>query len=342
MIPNRNQGQTQKQSPNNSSATTGKKSSTKATTKKTDKAEKTPKEKTAPVKKPETRENVMSTTKSIAMTPDFHDGEVLNMRISLVEPNRLQPRKEFDADRIAELAESIKQVGVIQPLLVQKNDDYYEIIAGERRWRAAKIAGLTEVPVIVREYSKQQAVEVSLIENIQREDLNPIEEALAYTRLMDEFELTQEAVSKRVSKSRAAVTNSVRLLRLPASVQEMLINGELTEGHARTLLALDTEERQLDAARKIIKEGLSVRDTEKLVKSITKPKKAKPQPDAVGTLILKDLEDQFASIFGTRVRIVPRGAGKGRIEIEYYSAAELERLTFMIRSASDGEENQGK
>ena len=320
MIPNRNQ--------NNSPKDTEKKTAKK-------KAEPKPVKKT---EKKETEKEVMSTTKSIAMTPDFHDGEVVNMRISLVEPNREQPRKDFDADRIAELAESIKQFGVIQPLLVQKNDDYYEIIAGERRWRAAKVAGLTEVPVIVREYSKQQAVEVSLIENIQREDLNPIEEALAYVRLMDEFELSQEAVAQRVAKSRAAVTNAVRLLRLPASVQEMLVNDELSEGHARTLLSLDTEERQIEAARKVIKEGLSVRETEKLVKSINKPKKAKPTPDAVGSLILKDLEDQFASIFGTRVRIVPRGTGKGRIEIEYYSAAELERLAFMIRSASDGEE----
>ena len=184
----------------------------------------------------------------------------------MVEPNRDQPRKKFDEDAILELADSIKQFGVLQPLLVRKNKDYYEIIAGERRWRAAKQAGVKEVPVIVKEYTEQEIVEIGLIENIQRENLNPIEEAMAFKRLLEEFNLKQDEVAERVSKSRTAVTNSMRLLKLDERVQQMIIDDMISTGHARALLAIDDKDEQYNLANRIFDEKLSVRDTEKLVK----------------------------------------------------------------------------
>ena len=199
-------------------------------------------------------------------------GEIL-VKINKVEPNREQPRKEFDEDSLLELADSIKQFGILQPLLVQKKKDYYEIIAGERRWRAAKIAGIKEVPVVIKEYTAQEIVEISLIENIQRENLNPIEEAMAYKRLLEEFSLKQDEVAERVSKSRTAVTNSMRLLKLSAKVQQMIVDDMITTGHARALLAIDDEEQQFIIANKIFDEKLSVRETEKLVKTLKNPKK---------------------------------------------------------------------
>ena len=197
--------------------------------------------------------------------------QVQIVKLTKVEPSREQPRKQFDADALQELAESIKQFGVLQPLLVQKKEDYYEIIAGERRWRASKLAGLKEVPVIVKEFTEQEAVEISLIENIQREDLNPIEEAMAYKRLMEEFHLKQDAIAERVSKSRTAVTNSMRLLKLDDRVQQMLIDEMISTGHARALLALESKDAQAEAAVKVFDEKLSVRETERLVKELLNP-----------------------------------------------------------------------
>lgn len=258
---------------------------------------------------------------------------VLIMKISSVEPNRDQPRKHFSEEGIEELASSIKQYGIIQPLLVQKREDYYEIIAGERRWRAAMKAGLKEVPVIVKDYSNREAVEISLIENIQREDLNPIEEALAYDRLIQEFELTQEQVAGRVSKSRSAVTNSLRLLKLADDVRQMVIAGDISEGHARTLLGLPNEEMQRLLAERIVKEKLSVRETEKLVKKLTSntPKKTKAR-DYQKEAILGNLSEQLKIILGTKVSITEKGKSKGKIEIEYYSDDELNRIFEMLQS----------
>lgn len=279
---------------------------------------------------------------SVSHTEDVNDSSsesndkgdsVLIMKISSVEPNRDQPRKHFSEEGIEELASSIKQYGIIQPLLVQKREDYYEIIAGERRWRAAMKAGLKEVPVIVKDYSNREAVEISLIENIQREDLNPIEEALAYDRLIQEFELTQEQVAGRVSKSRSAVTNSLRLLKLADDVRQMVIAGDISEGHARTLLGLPNEEMQRLLAERIVKEKLSVRETEKLVKKLTSntPKKTKAR-DYQKEAILGNLSEQLKIILGTKVSITEKEKSKGKIEIEYYSDDELNRIFEMLQS----------
>ena len=262
------------------------------------------------------------------------ENAVISMRISLVEPNRNQPRKYFDDDAINELADSVKQFGIIQPLLVQKKDDYYEIIAGERRWRAAQKAGLKEVPVIVKNFSNQEAVEVSLIENIQREDLNPIEEAKAYERLVKEYGLSQEAVAGRVSKSRSSVTNSMRLLKLEDSVQRMVETGELSEGHARALLGIPMVAAQKEVADKVVKEKLSVRQTEKMVREIVHPKatKRRNRVNPVDTAILNDLAEKLRNVLGTKVSILPSGKKGGKIEIEYYSDDELDRLYEMLHS----------
>lgn len=249
------------------------------------------------------------------------------IHISDIEPNKSQPRKCFNEDSLQELADSIKQYGVIQPLILQKKEKYYEIIAGERRWRAARLAGLKEVPAIIKDYSPQEAVEIALIENIQREDLNPIEEAQTYHRLIQEFNLKQDEVAERVSKSRAAVTNSMRLLKLDARVQQMLIDDMLSSGHARTLLSIEDNDMQYTLANKIFDEKLSVRETEKLVKKIVsdKPKKelAVAKDDE---LIYRNIEDKIRNIMGTKVSIHKKKNNKGFIEIEYYSTDELERI----------------
>ena len=261
---------------------------------------------------------------------------VVMLRIIEVEPNRDQPRKEFEEAALSELAESIRQYGVIQPLLVQKRQDYYEIIAGERRWRAAKLAGLKEVPVIIKDYSDQEIVEVSLIENIQREDLNPIEEALAYQRLLDEFHMKQEEVASRVSKNRSTITNSLRLLKLDERVRQMLIGNQITGGHARTLLGLEDNQKQYEAAQQIVDQKMSVRDVERLVRSIQKGKgaeKKEKQTDTALDLICRDMEEQMKAVLGTKVKVNRRTAAAGRIEIEYYSEQELERLYDLLRSA---------
>ena len=259
------------------------------------------------------------------------------MKINEVEPNRDQPRKNFDEDALLELSDSIKQFGVLQPLLVRKRKDYYEIIAGERRWRAAKLAGVKEVPVIEKEYTDQEILEIGLIENIQRENLNPIEEAIAYKRLLEEFNLKQDEVAERVSKSRTAVTNSMRLLKLSDKVQQMIIDDMISTRHARALLAIDDPELQYTLANKIFDEKLSVRETEKLVKEIKNPKKPKEKKPVANSFIYQDLEEKMKSVFGTKVSIASKGKGKGKIEIEYYSDDELEHLFDMMMSIKRGE-----
>ncbi len=317
--------------------------------------------------------------KSQSQTTVTEKGPETIVKITKVEPNREQPRKNFDEDSLQELADSIKQFGLLQPILVQDRKDYYEIIAGERRWRAAKMAGLKEVPVIIRNYTKQEIVEISLIENIQREDLNPIEEAQAYKRLLTEFNLKQDEVAERVSKSRAAVTNSIRLLKLSDDVQQMLIDEMISTGHARALLAVDNPEEQYLLAQKIFDEKLSVRDVEKLVKNLHKPEKPKKEDDkqllAVDnpeeqyllaqkifdeklsvrdveklvknlhkpekpkkeddkqqalSAIYSDIEERLKERLSTKVSVSSKGEGSGKIEIEFYSHEDLDRILEMI------------
>ncbi len=254
------------------------------------------------------------------------------VKITKVEPNREQPRKNFDEDALQELADSIKQYGIVEPLIVQDRKTHYEIIAGERRWRAAKLAGLKEVPVIVRNYTEQEIVEISLIENIQREDLNPIEEAQAYKRLLTEFNLKQDEVAERVSKSRTAVTNSMRLLKLCDEVQQMIIDDMITTGHARALISIEDAEQQYTIAQKVFDEKLSVRDVEKLVKNLNKPEKAKKEPvtDKALETVYQDLEEKLKQSLGTKVAITSKGAGAGKLEIEFYTHDDLEKLTDLL------------
>ena len=263
-------------------------------------------------------------------------GEIM-VRINEVEPNRDQPRKDFDEDALMELADSIRQFGILQPLLVQKKKNYYEIIAGERRWRAAKLAGIKEVPIIEKDYTDQEIVEISLIENIQRENLNPIEEAMAFKRLLQEFQLKQDEVAERVSKSRTAVTNSMRLLKLSPRVQQMIIDDMISTGHARALLAIDDEEQQFILANKIFDEKLSVRETEKLVKALKNPKKEVKKEKSEHTFIYENIEEQIKNIMGTKVSVNQKANGKGKIEIEYYSEEELERIYDLLMTIPRGE-----
>lgn len=251
--------------------------------------------------------------------------------INDIEPNTLQPRQNFNEDSLHELSESIKQYGIIQPLIVQKRERYYEIIAGERRWRAARLAGLKEVPAIVKEYTNKEILEVSLIENIQRDDLNPIEEALAYQRLIEEFELKQDEVAERVSKSRASITNSMRLLKLNNTIQQMIMEELITSGHARALIPIEDQEVQTAIATKIIDEKLSVREVEKLVKKVLENKETKDKKqDFTNEVIYKDLEEKIKAIIGTKVTINKKANNKGKIEIEYYSNEELDRIIDMM------------
>ena len=255
------------------------------------------------------------------------------VKISSVEPNLNQPRRHFDEDALLELSESIKQYGVLQPLLVSDKKNYFEIIAGERRWRAAKMAGLKEVPVVVKEFTDQEIVEISLIENIQREDLNPIEEAMAYKRLMEEFHLKQDEIADRVAKSRTAVTNSMRLLKLSSKVQEMVIADMISAGHARALLGISDEALQETTAMKVFDEKLSVRETEKLVKNLVSPaKKVKTEKNTAEDAIYESLEEKMKGIMGTKVSIQRKKNNKGKIEIEYYSRDELERIIDLFES----------
>lgn len=249
------------------------------------------------------------------------------VRITQVEPNRNQPRRNFDEDTLHELADSIKQFGLLQPILVQDRNTYYEIIAGERRWRAAKMAGLKEVPVIIRDYSAQEIVEISLIENIQREDLNPIEEAQAYKRLITEFKLKQDEIAERVSKSRVSVTNSMRLLKLGEKVQQMVIDGMLSTGHARALISIEDQELQYQIAQRVFDEKLSVREVEKLVKNLGKEKKDKKQErDEALEVIYRSLEERMKQTLGTKVAISSKGKKGGKVEIEFYNNDDLEKI----------------
>ena len=302
-----------------------------------------------PEKKSAVKESVKKATENKTVVPEKttddtteesnrstigHKKTAMIVKISSVEPNVNQPRKQFDEDALLELSESIKQYGVLQPLLVSDKKDYYEIIAGERRWRAAKLAGLKEIPVIVKEFSEQELVEISLIENIQREDLNPVEEAMAYKRLIDEFHLKQDEIAERVGKSRTAVTNAMRLLKLSEKVQQMLIDEMITAGHARAILSIADKEKQESIAMKIFDEKLSVRETEALVKRMLEPPKTakKSKFSSAEDAIYESLEEKMKSIMGTRVQIHRKKNDKGKIEIEYYSKDELERIIDLFES----------
>lgn len=257
------------------------------------------------------------------------DGATM-VKITMVEPNREQPRKNFDEDSLQELADSIKQFGLLQPILVQDRKTYYEIVAGERRWRAAKIAGLKEVPVIIRNLTEQEIVEISLIENIQREDLNPIEEAQAYKRLLTEFNLKQDEVAERVSKSRTAVTNSMRLLKLCDKVQKMIVDGMISTGHARALISIENPEEQYLIAQKIFDEKLSVREVEKLVKNLNKPPKEKKPENKTLEAIYNEISERLKQSLSTKVSISAKENGSGKIEIEFYNHEDLDRLIEQI------------
>lgn len=257
--------------------------------------------------------------------------------INKVEPDRNQPRQNFDEDELENLADSIKQYGVIDPLLVQDKGDYYEIVGGERRWRASKIAGLKKVPIIVREFTEQEKVLISLIENTQRQDLNPIEEATTYKRLMDEFDYTQDEVAARVSKSRPAVSNALRLLNLSDEVQQLLAEKTISSGHARALLGIKDPEKQSEFANAIIDKRLSVREVEKEIKKMQsdkgdkKPSK-KNEIDPQLIAVYSDLEEQLKESTGTKVSIIPKDNNKGKIEIEYYNQDELERIVDKLQN----------
>ena len=258
------------------------------------------------------------------------------ININLIEPNKEQPRKYFNDDALQELSDSIKQIGIIQPLILQKRDKYYEIIAGERRWRAAKLAGLKEVPAIIKDYTEKEIVEIALIENIQREDLNPIEEALAYQRLVKEFNLKQDEVAERVAKSRVAITNSMRLLKLSERVQEMIIEEMISSGHARALLSINNDELQYQLAMKIFDEKLTVRETENLVKKVIYDLENQVEPKeeedtANIDAIYREMEENIKNIMGSKVKIKRKNNNKGKIEIEYYNQEELERLYDMLK-----------
>lgn len=277
-------------------------------------------------------ESTNSVSEKKAVEKEDNKASETIVKITQIEPNREQPRKNFDEDALQELADSIKQFGLLQPILVQDRKSHYEIIAGERRWRAAKLAGLKEVPVIIRDYTDQEIVEISLIENIQREDLNPIEEAQAYKRLLTEFNLKQDEVAERVSKSRTAVTNSMRLLKLCDEVQQMIIDDMLSTGHARALISIEDPEEQYTIAQKIFDEKLSVRDVEKLVKNLNKPEKPKKEikEDKNLDIIYQDIEEKLKQSLGTKVEISAKGNGAGKLEIEFYNHDDLDRIIELL------------
>lgn len=269
-----------------------------------------------------------------ASIADAKEGEPVNIvKITKVEPNRDQPRKIFSEDELQELSESIKQYGVLNPIIVQDRKDHLEIIAGERRWRAAKMAGLKEVPVIIRNYTEQEIAEIALIDNIQRKDLNPIEEALAYKRLLEEFNLKQDEVAEKVSKSRTAVTNSIRLLKLCDNVQQMIIDEMITEGAARALIPVEDEALQYELAQKVFDEKLSVRDVEKLIKNIGKPSKKKDGKSKTNDaldVIYQDYEEKLKKSVGTKISIVAKGDGSGKLEIDFYNHDDLDRIVALL------------
>ncbi len=263
---------------------------------------------------------------------EYKNNDSVNLiSINLIKANGDQPRKSFDEQKIIQLSESIKQHGIIQPVILKTNGDTYSIIAGERRWRAAKIAGIKEIPAIIMNLSDKEILEVSLIENIQRQDLNPIEEALAYKRLIEDFKLTQEELSNRIGKSRTSVTNSLRLLNIDSRVKDYLIDGVVSEGHARALLSLEDKELQYELAQMIIDEGLSVRETEKLIKNINSNKK-NPSKKVSNNLnpYYVDIKNKLENLFGTKVQLSDK-KDKGKIEIEYYSSEDLQRILDILK-----------
>lgn len=257
------------------------------------------------------------------------------LRITEIEPNKGQPRKNFNEDALEELADSIKQFGLIQPIVVQKRDGYYEIIAGERRWRAAKKAGLKEVPVIIRDYTDEEMMEIALIENLQREDLNPIEEAQAYKKLINDYKLKQDEIAEKVSKSRVAITNSMRLLKLSEKVQDMIVDEMISSGHGRALLALNDKKMQEELANRIFDEKLSVRETEQIVKALNNPKEKKKKEEYSDNFVYEKIENEFKEIIGTNVSIKRKSQDKGKIEIEYYSTEDLERIIDLMKKTKN-------
>lgn len=257
------------------------------------------------------------------------------LRITEIEPNKGQPRKNFNEDALEELADSIKQFGLIQPLVVQKRDRYYEIIAGERRWRAAKKAGLKEVPVIIRDYTDEEMMEIALIENLQREDLNPIEEAQAYKKLINDYKLKQDEIAEKVSKSRVAITNSMRLLKLSEKVQDMIVDEMISSGHGRALLALNDKKMQEELANRIFDEKLSVRETEQIVKALNNPKEKKNKEEYSDNFVYEKIENEFKEIIGTNVSIKRKSQDKGKIEIDYYSTEDLERIIDLMKKTKN-------
>lgn len=265
--------------------------------------------------------------KTKAELKEVTDKSFIEVKISEIDPNIGQPRKSFNEDELLELAESIKIHGVIQPVILTKRGKRYELIAGERRWRAAKLAGLAKIPALVREYTDKEIMEVSLIENIQRQDLNPVEEAEAFKNLIDEYKMKQDDLAERVSKSRSAITNALRLLKLDEKVKAMLAEGLITTGHARALLAVEDKDKQQQLATKIFDEKLSVRETEKLVKALSEGKENKKEEKTSEKLVYRKLEDSLKSILGSKVSIKSKQGGKGKIEIDYYSMEELDRIT---------------
>ena len=268
--------------------------------------------------------------KTKAEMKEVQDKALSEIKISEIDPNMGQPRKSFNEDELLELAESIKIHGVIQPIILTKRGKRYEIIAGERRWRASKLAGLTKIPAVIREYTDKEIMEVSLIENIQRQDLNPIEEAFAFKNLIDEYKMKQDDLAERVSKSRSAITNALRLLKLDDKVKAMLAEGLISTGHARAILAVEDKNKQQILATRIFDEKLSVRETEKLVKQILENKESKKEEKSSEKLIYKKLEDSLKSIIGSKVSIKSKENGKGKIEIDYYSIEELDRITELL------------
>lgn len=286
----------------------------------------------------DTTEDVTTKTSKQTKTGTVTKTEVVKkveqtLNINRIEPNKNQPRKEFNEDALQELADSIKQFGVIEPLVVVKRKGYYELIAGERRWRAARLAGLKEVPVVIKDYDDQQIVEIALIENIQREDLNPIEEAHAYERLIQEFNLTQDEVAERVSKSRTTVTNALRLLKLTEKVQQMLIDDMLSTGHVRALITIADPQLQYETAMYIFDKKLSVRETESYVKKLLnkKPKeKTSEKEDPELSFLYKAIENRLKESLGTKTTIKAKNKDSGKIEIEYYSQEDLERITQLL------------
>ena len=314
------------------SKSTTKKTESKATAKATTKPAAKTTTKATPVKNTETKVSPKPIVEETVNNNEVVSSNLnkSTLRVSEIEPNRSQPRKFFNEEALKELAESLKTHGMIEPIVVKERDGYYEIIAGERRWRAAKLAKLKEVPVIIKDYTDREIMEIALIENIQREDLNPIEEAMAYESLIKEYDLLQEELAERLSKGRSTITNSMRLLKLSEAVRNLVITGELSSGHARTLIPVEDADLQAMLARKIIAEKLSVRDAERLVKSALKPAAEKAKVDTQLESAYLSMIERLKTIIGTNVNITRNKKGRGKIEIEYYSKDELDRIIDLI------------